>query len=308
MSSTIEFKNYSITTSLNERNIYIKCIDTINFTNYEGNLDAKELRLQFELPDIYNLIIKCFENEPEFTVQFNVTATNLKLTFNTKIGGFLKVNFEAILREKILSNDGQLTMNLNKIEQKYESLIKKLEALDNKMEKQQQENIRLINAISNAEIILSPHNGGANKGIFSGHIYKINSKSIVVECAINRYNSNISFEEPCLDRICEFYQLEKLELNYYRHGSLTLMKNNTLKELKMQCQSEGHLTSIQGIDNIPELEKLEIYNAPGLKNIVDILTNKRHKINTIILANCKAVNVVELQTYCQVNNIKLNIS
>ena len=114
--------------------------------------------------------------------------------------------------------------------------------------------------------------------------------------------------EPCLDRICEFYQLEKLGLNYYRHSTLTLMKNNTLKELKIECQSEGHLTSIQGIDNIPELEKLEIYNAPGLKNIVDILTNKRHKINTIILANCKAVNVVELQTYCQVNNIKLNIS
>ena len=33
MSFNAEFKNYSITTSLNERNIYIKCIDTIKFTN-----------------------------------------------------------------------------------------------------------------------------------------------------------------------------------------------------------------------------------------------------------------------------------
>lgn len=308
MTTTFEFKNYSITTSLNERNIYIKCIDTINFTNYEGNLDAKELRLQFELPDIYNLINKCFENEPEFTVQFNVTATNLKLTFNTKVGGFLKVNFEAILREKILSNDGQLTMNLNKIEQKYASLIKKLEALDNKMEKQQQENMRLINAISNAEIILSPHQKTGNCTIFTEHIYKINSKSIVIECAVNRYGGVMNNSEPTLERIYEFYQLEKLEFNHFRFPNLAVMKNNTLKELKIQCQSEGHLTSLQGIDNFPELEKIEIYNAIGLNNIVGILTNIRHKINTIILANCKAVNVVELQTYCQVNNIKLNIS
>ena len=306
MSFNAEFKNYSITTSLNERNIYIKCIDTINFTNYEGNLDAKELRLQFELQDIYNLINKCFENEPEFTVQFNVTSTNLKLTFNTKVGGFLKVNFEAILREKILSNVGQLTMNLNKIEQKYESLIKKLEALDNKMEKQQQENMRLINAISNAEIILSPHLKSDVCSIFPEHIYKVNSKTISIECGVNRYGGRMN--EPCLDRICEFYQLEKLELNFYRYGTLTIMKNNTLKELKIQCQSEDHLTSIQGIDNFPELEKIEIYSAPRLNNIVGILTNIRHKITTIILANCKAVNVVELQTYCQVNNIKLNIS
>jgi hypothetical protein len=303
MSSTIEFKNYSITTSLNERNIYIKCIDTINFTNYEGNLDAKELRLQFELPDIYNLIIKCFENEPEFTVQFNVTATNLKLTFNTKIGGFLKVNFEAILREKILSNDGQLTMNLNKIEQKYESLIKKLEALDNKMEKQQEENMRLINALSNADICLA-QDSCLSHAIHKKHLFPINSTVIDIDWNIqtNRahaYNFN---------KIELLYKLETIKFNYFRQVDLSIFKNTTLKEIEIRCNNEQQLTSINGINNFPNLEKISVYSSPCLTNIVRILSSCKNNIKTLVFNGCPQINVVELQTYCQVNNVILNIS
>ena len=60
MSFAFELSNYSILTSLNERNIYIKCIDQVNFICYETNVDQKELRLQFELANIYNIINNCF--------------------------------------------------------------------------------------------------------------------------------------------------------------------------------------------------------------------------------------------------------
>jgi hypothetical protein len=303
MSSTIEFKNYSITTSLNERSIYIKCIDTINFTNYEGNIDAKELRLQFELPDIYNLIIKCFKNEQEFTVQFNVTATNLKLTFNTKIGGFLKVNFEAILREKILSNDGQLTMNLNKIEQKYESLIKKLEALDNKMEKQQQENMRLINALSNADICLAQDSCLTHK-IHKKHLLPINSTLIDIDWNIQT-NSAHAYN---FNKIELLYNLETIKFSYFRHSELSFFKNTTLKEIEIRCNNEQHLKSINGINNFPNLEKISVYSSPCLTNIVTILSSYKNNIKTLVFNGCPQINVVELQTYCQVNNVILNIS
>ena len=194
MSFTTELSNYSILTSLNERNIYIKCIDQVNFICYESNVDQKELRLQFELANIYNIINNCFKGETGYSVNFNVSSGILKLTFNTLVGGFLKINFEAILREKILSNDGQLTMNFNKIEQKYEALVKKFDKFIEKYEKTQEENLRLIDAVANAEIILSSHTPGVN--IFAGHIYKINSTFIMIESGLNRYGS---FGEPCFN-------------------------------------------------------------------------------------------------------------
>jgi len=310
MSFTTELSGYSIITSLNERNIYIKCMDQLNFTSYEANVDQKELRLQFELADIYNIIMNCFKGETGYSGNFNISSGMLKLTFNALIGGFLKINFEAILREKLLSNDGQLTMNFNKLEQKYDALAKKFDKFMKHFEETQEENLRLIDAVANAEIILSPHlNEGFGQIIFSGHIYKINSKELKIESNVARFNhGNIAYREPCFDRVCEFYKLEKLELTYWRHANLTVMKNKTLKELKIQCQNEQYLTSIQGVNNFPQLEKLEIYSSPNLTNMVQVLNSYKHKINTIILANCKAVNVIELQTYCQTNNIKLNIS
>jgi hypothetical protein len=305
MSFAFELSNYSILTSLNERNIYIKFIDQVNFICYDTNVDQKELRLQFELANIYNIINNCFKAETGYSVNFNVSSGILKLTFNALVGGFLKINFEAILREKILSNDGQLTMNFNKIEQKYEALLKKFNKFIEKYEKTQEDNLRLIDAVANAEIILSPHTQG-NSLVYMGHIYKINSTSITIESFVNRFRER--FLEPCFDRVCEFYKLEILELIYYRHSNLENLKNNTLRELKIQCQNEGHFNSILGTENMPQLEKLEIYNTPNLKDIVSVLSSYKHKIKTIILSNCGSVNVVELQTYCQVNNIELNIS
>ena len=306
-----EQNGYSIVTSLNERNIYIKCVDQINFTNYETNLDQKELRLQFDLSDIYNIINRCFDESEGYSVNFNVSSVSLKLTFNATVGGFLKVSFETLLREKILSNDGQLTTKINMMEQKYEALSKKFEKFIEKYEKTQEENLQLMNAISNAEIILAPHNK-LNQQVFAEYIYKINSTSIVLDCHFNeRYRIGVSIGEPTLERICEFYQLKKLEINCYRFTNLTIMKNKTLEELKIDDLGEGnghYLTSITGIENFPNLRKIEIYNAPNLLNIVEVLSSFKNNIKTIILSKCPQINVIEIQTYCQDNNIQLNIS
>ena len=60
MSETFSYKNYSIVASLNERSIYLKIIDTINFLSYEGNVDLKELRVSIDLDGAYKIIINCF--------------------------------------------------------------------------------------------------------------------------------------------------------------------------------------------------------------------------------------------------------
>ena len=63
--STDSFNNkyYSILLSLNERTIYIKATDNINYLMYETNVDLKELRLLLDLKDVYKIMVKCFSVE-----------------------------------------------------------------------------------------------------------------------------------------------------------------------------------------------------------------------------------------------------
>ncbi len=127
MTDAFTYKNYSIISSLNERSIYLKITDTINFLSYEGNIDLKELRVSIALEDVYKIMTNCFTRENEdYLLAISVNSEVIKLAFNATIGGFLKINFEVLLREKLMSNDGQLTLNFNKLEQQQALAIKSL--------------------------------------------------------------------------------------------------------------------------------------------------------------------------------------
>lgn len=301
MCETFEIGSYSVVTSLNERNIYIKFTDNINFMYYECSTDSKELRLQFELSDIYSLIKKCFLFEDEFSVKINVSSNLMKLIFNAKVGGFLKINFEALLREKIMSNDNQLTMNLCKIENKYDILSKKFEKFIEMYEVKQKENELMMDYLSNADIVLctSSYRDGL---IISGHVHKINSTEIYIE----QYPQG-NFASFDFNKIQFLYRLEKLTF-IFRETNLVNIKSKSIKEINIHCCNEPHFKSLEGFENLPNLETLSINDATAFTDIVSILKNIDHKIKNINLRNCNAVNKVELQTYCQNNNINLAIA
>jgi len=295
--NTYEIGNYTITTSLGERNIYIKLIDQVNFIIYDGNVNSKELNLQFELNDIYKLIDQAFAEEEGYRVKINISNGFMKLIFNLLVGGFLNVNFEAVLKEKLMANDGQLTLNMNKMEQKFENIMKKIKQLEDKTENQQQENMKLMTALSNAVINITSDNLTQFR---ERHFIKINSKEATI---LNDEHGHIN-----LSKLSVLYQLEKLTIHTFRHSDLSVLSINSLKELEIACNGGGELTSLNGIQNLPNLEKLTIIHDPTLRDVVNILSTKKHKIKTLIFVSCKSINVVELQTYCQVNNIQLNLS
>jgi hypothetical protein len=106
-----------------------------------------------------------------------------------------------------------------------------------------------------------------------------------------------------------FYQLEKMTIhNFTSKSNIKDFKNTELKELILNCAANPTFTSIEGIQNFPNLEILTITNAPGLRDVVSILKLRKHNIKTLKFNICQAVNVVELQTYCQVNNVFLALS
>ena len=305
MSETFSYKNYSIVASLNERTIYLKIIDTINFLSYEGNVDLKELRVSIDLDGAYKIIINCFKEESNYSVYISVNSGVLKLAFNALIGGFLKMNFEVLLREKLMSNDGQLTLNFNKLEQKQaqaiDILTKKCLDLEANVNKMQQ-------IIDCCQIfmtnIYTPQGNWCDLQTTSNttHLNNISSKEITMQDHGQTIWKNISV----------FYQLEKFTITNFNAGNnmnnLAKFSNNNLKELTLNCCAHASFTSLEGIQNFPNLEILTITSAPGLKDVVTTLKNIKHNIKTLKFQGCSGVNVVELQTYCQVNNVFLALS
>ena len=309
MSETFNYKNYSIVASLNERSIYMKIIDTINFLSYEGNVDLKELRVSIDLDGAYKIMINCFkEEEPDYSVTISVNSGVLKLAFNALIGKFLKMNFEVLLREKLMSNDGQLTLNFNKLEQKQaqaiDMLTKKcadLEGLLAKQQKQSKQDIqRLMDIIDKMEVFVAPAHHWTHRS--HTHI-TTNIASTVV--TISNADTQMFIER----NIAAFYKLQKLTIgNFISVSNFKNMSNETVTEMELQCAGSGVFTSLEGIQNFPNLEILTITNAPGLNNVVAILKGTKHRIKTLKIQACAQVNVVELQTYCQVNNVFLALS
>ena len=319
--------------SLNERTIYIKVSDAVNYTVYESNIELKELRLSLDLEDAYKIIVRCLEgskgpvasegsyngaSEGSYRVTTSVNTGIMKMAFSARVEGFLKINFDIILKEKIMSNDGQLTLSMNRIEQKQtmaiEELTKKCADLEETITKQQQ------NFTEQLEFL---------KGVINGIDIFTSPSHHWTAVAQTQFTANIASTELTLNgdgnfnakSIASFYQLKKLTIAGFSSQSslggicsspgrpiaLSGMHNKTLKEMILHC-SGGTFTSLQGIHGFPNLEILTVTSAPGLTNVVSILSQTKHTIKTLKFQTCAAVNVVELQTYCQVNGIFLALS
>lgn len=320
--STDSFNNkyYSILLSLNERTIYIKATDNINYLMYETNVDLKELRLLLDLKDVYKIMVKCFSVEMnnnnndskimikdlDYSVNLTINSSVMKMAFSALVGGYLNISFEILLREKLMSNDGQLTLNFNRLEQQQAQAIRvlteKCANLEDSINKMQQ----IIDCCQ----------------IFMTNIYTPQGNWCDIQSNSQTHLNNISAKEITMQdhgqtiwkNINVFYQLTKFTITNFNAGNnitnLSKISNQNLTELVLNCYA-GHpsFASLEGIQNFPNLEILTITSAGSLTNVVKALKeNNNNKIKTLKFQGCAGINVVELQTYCQVNNIFLAIS
>jgi len=308
MTDAFTIKNYTILTSLQERSVYMKVTDTVGFMCYEGTVDTAGLRISIALADAYVIITNCFAEESGYSVNISVSTGNMKLKFNAVVGGFLKMEFDVFLKEKIMSNDGQLTMSFNRIEQKQElalqSLTKRCEELEARLETQRvqmgTEIGRLMNIISKLEIPIAPTSAWTCN---SQKQFVANIETAILEIHNTATNTFVP------RNINTFYKLEKLVfLNFNGLTNLKDMFNKTVKEIEIRAHNQAQLTSLVGIENFPSLEILTVIAAPGLRDVVKTLTETKHKIKTLKFQSCAAINVVELQTYSQVNGVFLALS
>ena len=268
---TYSTKTHAITLSLNDRTIYMKLTDNVNYMTYEANLDNKELRLTIELADAYKMICNCFAEIVGHKTAVSVTAGIMRVTFTALVGGYLNMNFEVILKEKIMSNDGQLTTTINRLEQK-------MREMDS-----------IITALSNAYVCMASANP-----ITHAHFININTTSFTF-----RFDDNMDSK-----RIKYLYKLETLTFQYYRICDFNGWSNSNVRTVIVNCNNEGQPTSLYGLENLPKLESLTIYNAPALTPTNFISQN--YNVKKLVFNGCAQMSAsVELRSYCNKRGIEL---
>ena len=313
MSKSFTHGSFSILLSQPDTNtVYLKITDTLNFMCYEGNLQPSDFKKDFTIADQYAIIQKCFEEEDcgDYAVTMSATSGNLKLKFNALVGGILHFELVIFVKEKILSGDGRLTLDFNRMEQKQEmanqALVKRCDALEKRCKgledalvKQGQHFFKIIDRL---DILMFPTQQVTCQSQFPKAFPKISSEEITISNAQE-------FGQMRLENMSTFYKLKKLKIhNFIITPSLASLANETVTDLEFNCAANGKFTSLTGFENFPNLDSLTVISAPGLTNVVTVLKSKRHKIKILKFQACAGINVVELQTYCQENKIFVSLS
>jgi len=303
---------------------------------YEGNFDVTAFKLPFELKDVYELVNKCFaemdedsesddleedgedsgsDNDSKVRPQAGAQRTEsyrvttrldngtLQLIFNCVVGGFLKVKFDLRLREKLMSNDTQLSINFQRVEQNQTKALERIDTVTRQMqimENKMKEMERRLEALGHADICFTTPPTLHADDIYS---FPIDSKKLNIEACNGRANgiSARSFE-----KIKHFYQLEELLLSNCKWTSHTLISNATVKKLTIVTSEP--FSDISFIKNFPNLEDLEMRGFALDTSIVTTLRSIKHKIKKLTFNQCGGINQTEMQTYCTQKGIVLNLS
>ena len=320
-SKVIQYDNYTITLSINGDEIYMKILDTINFTTYESSFDSYDLHLSNKLLQIYTMIVKTFEEEDGFNVSIIVENSGIKLMFNILLHSFYDINFVIVLKQKIISCDQELTLNLNKLDEKINMLLDRI----NKLEK---ENKFYIKCFSHGDVNLglTKENNSYNANHSANHNYynftvRFNAKDLHIDCS--RFN-NIICNYLCknvldLSNVKYLYQLETLFFDNIH--SQYVDKQKLIEELESDTLISITFNNgipLRGVPNnvdylecmkkCPNIRKLTITNATSYTPlIIETLSSYNNKIDEITIQNCNKINTCGLQNFCLVNKIKLNI-
>jgi hypothetical protein len=286
---------YTINASLNERTIYLKIIDLLQYLSYEGNIELKELKLPITLKDAYILITKCLSNTDDHLVKFSKNTNLLRLDFTAKVGGYMNISFEVMLRECIIGDDARMSMKLIEIEKK-----NSLEHAELKDQLRVIQGVFMAKTRALEDIIIQQQ-----KMIELFGNMKINTRQGHAE--FHKLNSDIVnyYDESLVSEFNLFYNCKKVIINYHT-VSLKKYFNNNVEEL--EC---GHINNLEGISNMPNLKIINISPHTHMNSYTDMivkyLKEYDNKLIQIIIKNPHKPDPIELIKYCKEKGIELII-
>ena len=324
MSSTDAFiiKHYTILTSCSNRAIYIKLTDTIGYVCYEANLDSSDFHLSLPIESIYQLIAACFAEDVGYLVDIGISGKTMTIRFRARINNYISFDFSIHVKEKIITSDGQLTLNFNRMEER-QMLIEQM------VEKRCTDTMVLVETRCTDTMVLVETRCASVETRYTSlekrcsdtmvsleaRLTKLESILANAEIEIRLNNAFISLGTTSLsipadnhlkiDKIQYLYNLQSLSFSPINLVDLSGCKNSTVKELHLYGGGLTNFRSLLGIENMPNLEHISIMNAPGISHISEIFPSA-HKIRTLRIKGCAGINMEGLQIYCTVNKIALN--
>jgi len=292
----------------------MKLTDTIGFINYETYLDNSDFHLSLPLESVYQLMTNCFAEDAGYSVDITISGKTMTLRFRAQINGFIMYDFPVHIKEKMITTEGQLTLNFNRIEERQTQLERMVQkwttdavaSVDRRCNDTMVSVDRRCNdATSSIDNLLSSLQSRVSK-----------LESIIVNAELNiRLNSafvslgTTSLTIPAdnylkLDKLMYLYNLQRLSFAPITLTDLSGCKHPHIKELHLDGGNTTHFRSLFGIANMPSIEHISIINAPGITSVSESLPST-HKIKSMCVKGCPGLNIEGLSIYCRVNRIAL---
>jgi hypothetical protein len=314
--NTVTFKNDDIDgdISLNENRIYIKlkrhvidyCIYEINSTKENYNISN-----MFDLNAIYEMMRDCVTiNSSEKHCVFNVEPHGIKMEFHILCYGHIK--FNVFVDKLAVSNTNntinEMMMRINNMEKQYLALKEENDAM------KKQINDNLCNAVVKFGPSNEKYSYSFNETALNIHISTPNTNhdftKLILFSDLNDLTINMSIYDYCLcDRTCECNK--SIFCNNARNNNLrTLTLHNTMfshgQPYHETCRP--YIEKLFNLDNFPNLEDLTIVNANTLttKILIDAMKSQSNKITKLKITTCILIDMTEMQSYCQSNDIILS--
>ena len=306
--------HYTILTSFSNRTIYMKLTDTIGFINYETYLDNSDFHLSLPLESVYQLMTNCFAEDAGYSVDITISGKTMTLRFRAQINGFIMYDFPVHIKEKMITTEGQLTLNFNRMEERQTQL-------ERMVQKWTTDAVASVDRQCNDTMVSVDKRCNDTTSSIDNLLSSLQSRiskleSIVVNAELNiRLNSAFvslgatSLTVPAdnylkLDKLMYLYNLQRLSFAPITLTDLSGCKHPHIKELHLDGGNMTHFRSLFGIANMPSIEHISIVNAPGLLSVSESLPST-HKIKSMCVKGCPGVNIEGLSIYCRVNHIAL---
>lgn len=103
-SNIFEYRGYSVTLNFGEENIQLRIsrAHVLNDSLYVAVMQQKDFLVQHDLDTIYKVMLSTFTDKDEnFKLYISILSGFMKLNFHALVGGFLKVQFEMMLKERV---------------------------------------------------------------------------------------------------------------------------------------------------------------------------------------------------------------
>jgi hypothetical protein len=259
-------------------------MDTVTHMVYETSVDNSELRLSLTLDDIYKIVTACFGEDDGYKVGITLRAGLMKIKFHAIIGGFLKIDFDVIIKEKLMTNDAQLTLFVNELEQRHEMAVEALTSRCDKLDCMVKKLEEMITAASCAEIEM-----------------RVNT-FVALSTTTLSIQGDVHLKA---DKIKMLFKLQKLHLTAFSLVDLTTISNSSVKDLYIDAGGNAKFVSLRGIEGMPKLETLIIANAASLR---DLSCLYKIAIKAIKIVGPCAFNMNELKTFCIERKIELRLA